>query len=157
MIALGHQLTFGVENGAGKIPALLDVRGEGRTTKGDAHLLSHGSIEGLEDLKSNGVTGSDGSQFERSSAREMALFYHPRGRIMTAIWGSGSRRRSDGKSQKNMARFLSFYLVILGQFAGKFFSPETRVVPINISRGRSIPAPHAGTAGQSMISSQARQ
>ena len=44
-------LAGGIEHGAGKVAALLDVGREGRAHQSHAHLVRHGSKQVLEDLK----------------------------------------------------------------------------------------------------------
>ena len=52
---LGHHLALGVEEGAGEVPALLDVGRVGGALKGHAHLLAHGYVQVLEDLQADGI------------------------------------------------------------------------------------------------------
>ena len=53
--SVGDEAAIGVEQGAGKIEAFLDVRGEGRAAKGDAHLLGDGGEAAVEEFEFDGV------------------------------------------------------------------------------------------------------
>jgi hypothetical protein len=52
---VGHQVSVGIEEGAGEVQAFLDVDGLGGGLEAGAHLFGDGHEEVVEDLEQHGV------------------------------------------------------------------------------------------------------
>ena len=57
VVAQSDRRTSGVEEGAGVVPSLLDIRGIGGAAQGRPHLLGQGGEQMTEDLEGHGVPG----------------------------------------------------------------------------------------------------
>src|SRR5215813_6929972 len=55
VITLRYQYAVAVEDGAGVVSSLFDVRRKGRTAEAHAHLFSYGRVERLKNLQPDGV------------------------------------------------------------------------------------------------------